>query len=1101
MKILPTLISDVHYIDPLPGLVGWLSWLVLLGIIVFLLWNWRGFNKSWNTRQGIIFVALALLVPIAGLFAGVRLSPGNALPLPWLPLEPVGPAVMVFAAVPWILAAGLLGPTPAAILASLSGLVLALWDTHNPFTPLEFALLAVLFSGAINQRFRTPLFQLLRHPIVAALALTLVYPLIYMIFTPVMVPGVVVSRLDYTLTHMWAATLAAAVGLLVGGLFAEVVMLIAPTMWGSQGLLIPSPTEKSLQTRFLYNMAPLALVLLLTLMAGDWIIAGNAARGMLRDRMTSTAMMSAESVPFYLQSGQTILEHLSKDSRLYTGSPEEQRALLEQAALSMPFFKQIYLLDVSGNSSTGYPEVAYAGPKAPVNEQMGVQNALNGMPFQFVTIPPGEDQTAAQVSFVKSVLDENQTVRGVLVGHSDLGVDPLMQPALENLKNMNGIDGQGFLVDSDGNIIFHPDSDMVMQAYSGPSSNEAQYYDDTAPDGTRRLVYYQPAKGASWAVVLTVPAHRAQQLALQIAVPLLGIILILSVLFVIVLRLGLRVVTGSLQTLSLEAGRISQGQLDHKLPVEGEDEVGRLRRAFEHMRTSLKARLDELNRLLVVSRGVASNLEMKEAVKPILESALAAGGCAARVVLSPSVVPDLDGGSVTPVSYSMGPAQDLYRDLDEQILALTRQQERLVLTNPSRPRLLSFAAGTPRPESLMAVALRHENLFFGSLWVAYDQPHQFSEEEVRFLVTLGSQAALAAANARLFRTAEIGRQRLAAILSSTPDPVLVTDQHDRLLLANPAAWQVLGLSTGSEGTPVEKVISQKQLLDLLRSTADEKQSLEVTLPGGKVYLATASSVLADGQRVGRVCALRDVTYLKELDALKSEFVSTVSHDLRSPLTLMRGYATMLEMVGELNEQQISYVRKIITGVESMSRLVNNLLDLGRIEAGIGLQLEMVPVQDIVDRVTNALQLQANQKRIQLTTEIIKDTAPLVEADQALLQQALHNLVENAIKFTRADGKVTVRVQSRADRMVFEVIDTGTGISPMDQPHLFEKFYRASQAGQKDQRGTGLGLAIVKSIAERHGGQVGVVSQLGKGSTFYLAIPLKQPKLENTKRAG
>lgn len=212
---------------------------------------------------------------------------------------------------------------------------------------------------------------------------------------------------------------------------------------------------------------------------------------------------------------------------------------------------------------------------------------------------------------------------------------------------------------------------------------------------------------------------------------------------------------------------------------------------------------------------------------------------------------------------------------------------------------------------------------------------------------------------------------------------------------------------------------------------------------------------------------------------------------------------MLEMVGELNEQQVSYVRKIITGVESMSRLVNNLLDLGRIEAGIGLQLEMVPVQDIIDRVINALQLQANQKRIQLTVEIVKGTAPLVEADQALLQQALHNLVENAIKFTRPDGKVMVRIQSRADRMVFEVIDTGTGISPMDQPHLFEKFYRVSQAVQKDQRGTGLGLAIVKSIAERHGGQVRVESQLGKGSIFYLAIPLRQPKPEpeSIKRAG
>jgi signal transduction histidine kinase len=996
MKILLTLISNYHYIDLPQGWVGWLIWLALLGVIGGLLWKWRGFNKSWNVRRGVIFLALALLVPLTSLFIGIRLPAGNALPLPWLPMEPVGPSVMVFAAIPWILAGGLLGPTPAAFLAALSGLLLAIWDTHNPFTALEFALLAVLFSGAINQRFRTPLFQLLRHPLIAVLALILVYPLVYLIFTPVMVPGVVVSRLDYTLTHMWAATLAAAVSLLVAGAFAEVVMLIAPVAWSTQGALIPSPTEKSLQTRFLYNMAPLALVLLLTLMAGDWIIAGNAARGMLHERMTSTAMMAAESVPFYLQSGQSVIQQLSEDQLLFTGTPEQRHNLLVQAVRRVPFFQQIYLLDSNGNPITGFPDVTYAGPQAPADEQMGIQAALSGEPFQYITIPPTGGQTTAQVSFIKSIVDENNVVRGVLVGHSGLGDSPLMQPALENLKNLTSIDGQGFLTDTEGNIIFHPDPEMVMQTYSGPTSKESQYYDDTAPDGTRRLVYFQPVNGAPWSIVLTVPAHQAQQLALQIAVPLLGIILILSLLFVMVLRLGLGVVTGSLQTLSLEAGRISQGQLDHKLPVEGEDEVGRLRRAFEHMRTSLKARLDELNRLLVVSRGVASNLEMKEAVKPILESALAAGGCSARVVLSPAVVPDLNDGSMAPVSYSMGPAQDLYRDLDKQILELTRQQERLILSNPSRPRLLNFSPGTPRPESLLAVALRHENLFYGSLWVAYDQPHQFSEEEVRFMVTLGSQAALAAANARLFRTAEIGRQRLAAILASTPDPVLVTDQNDRLLLANPAAWQVLGLSPGSEGTPIEKVISQKPLLDLLRSTGDVKQSLEVTLPSGAIFLATASSVLADGQQVGRVCSLRDVTYLKEVDALKSEFVSTVSHDLRSPLTLMRGYATMLEMVGELNEQQISYVRKIITGVESMSRLVNNLLDLGRIEAGIGLQLEMVPVQDIIDRVINALQLQANQKRILLTVEIVKETVPLVEADQALLQQALQNLVENAI---------------------------------------------------------------------------------------------------------
>jgi signal transduction histidine kinase len=200
----------------------------------------------------------------------------------------------------------------------------------------------------------------------------------------------------------------------------------------------------------------------------------------------------------------------------------------------------------------------------------------------------------------------------------------------------------------------------------------------------------------------------------------------------------------------------------------------------------------------------------------------------------------------------------------------------------------------------------------------------------------------------------------------------------------------------------------------------------------------------------------------------------------------------------LNDQQTGYVRKIVTGVETMSKLVNNLLDLGRIEAGVDLQLEMVPIQDVVDRVVGALQLQAAQKRIQLTTEMPPHTIPLVEADQSLLQQALHNLVDNAVKYTDSGGKVGLRVSARQDRMVFEVSDTGIGIAPVDLPRLFEKFFRAGQKEAIKRHGTGLGLAIVKSIAERHGGQVWVESQLGKGSSFFLSIPVRQPKREPKK---
>ena len=246
--------------------------------------------------------------------------------------------------------------------------------------------------------------------------------------------------------------------------------------------------------------------------------------------------------------------------------------------------------------------------------------------------------------------------------------------------------------------------------------------------------------------------------------------------------------------------------------------------------------------------------------------------------------------------------------------------------------------------------------------------------------------------------------------------------------------------------------------------------------------------------MGRVCVMRDITYFKQLDALKSEFVATVSHDLRSPLTLIRGYASMLEMVGELNDQQDSYVRKIIGGVDSMSRLVSNLLDLGRIEAGVGLQIEKISPKDVVERVVAALQAQAQQKRVNLLADIPQHTLPLVEADPALLVQALQNLVENSIKYTDQGGQVQIKVNLRQESIVFEVRENGIGIAPVDQARLFERFYRGAQQGARQQRGSGLGLAIVKSIAERHGGRVWAESQLGKGSAFYLELPI-----QNTRR--
>jgi PAS domain S-box-containing protein len=482
------------------------------------------------------------------------------------------------------------------------------------------------------------------------------------------------------------------------------------------------------------------------------------------------------------------------------------------------------------------------------------------------------------------------------------------------------------------------------------------------------------------------------------------------------------------------------------------------------------------------------NSFLEWALQPTLETVLASGASTVRVVM-PS---EAGSQEQPPLCFALGPARDMYAHLDKPLLALSRQHNHLELENLQLVRTLVIPAELPLPGSLKAAALYHEGHYYGVLWAAFDQPRLFSDAELDSLSNVAGNAALAVANAGLYRNAEVGRQRLSAILASTPDPVLVTDQDNNLILANPAAKSALGaLAASPEGQPTEQVISQQELRDLLMQVEGGKRSAEVLLPDGKVYYATASNVLADGHPVGRVCVLRDVTHFKELDALKSDFVSTASHDLRSPLTLMRGYATLLDTVGELNETQKKYVSKILDGVDGMTRLVNNLLDLGRIEAGVGLLLENVAAREIVDGAVETYQLHAGQKGIKLSAEMGADLPGFIEADRALLTQALYNLVENAIKYTPENGAVTLRVRTHPDGLQFEVTDTGIGIAPDDLPRLFEKFFRGHQREARAQRGSGLGLAIVRSIAEQHGGRAWVESIQGQGSTFFLLIPVSQ----------
>jgi two-component system phosphate regulon sensor histidine kinase PhoR len=275
-------------------------------------------------------------------------------------------------------------------------------------------------------------------------------------------------------------------------------------------------------------------------------------------------------------------------------------------------------------------------------------------------------------------------------------------------------------------------------------------------------------------------------------------------------------------------------------------------------------------------------------------------------------------------------------------------------------------------------------------------------------------------------------------------------------------------------------------------SAVQPRGLEFAGADGRRLQGVVRSVRsADGVGVWQVCVLQDVTSFRQLDELKSEFVHTVSHDLRRPLTMMEGLVHMIEMLGPLNPAQQEYARRIRLSAQQMNRLVKDLLDLGRVESGAEIHLVPVALPALIARVIEELKPEAAAGGVKIQTRL-PEVLPEMPADVSLLERALGNLIENAIRFNRPGGSVEVGVDQTADSAVVWVKDSGIGIAPADQPRVFEKFFRAVPRDDPERPAWGLGLAIVKSVAEWHRGRAWFESKLGQGSTFYLEIPRTPP---------
>jgi GAF domain-containing protein/signal transduction histidine kinase len=449
----------------------------------------------------------------------------------------------------------------------------------------------------------------------------------------------------------------------------------------------------------------------------------------------------------------------------------------------------------------------------------------------------------------------------------------------------------------------------------------------------------------------------------------------------------------------------------------------------------------------------------------------------------------------------------------------------------------------PDTKSELTVPLKLGDELLGVLDVQGDQVGGLTEDDMALLEGLGGQIAVAIANTRLFeqiqayaheleehkatleervrerteelaaalRHQEIEADKTRAIVEGIADGVMVFDVNHKVIMVNPAAEHMLNLPVPiilgrdmrdlmEETDEVFDREAAMTVLTVLSALVGSRERLEAGEPltqtrfqiGERTITASFTSVaLTDEGPFNTVAVFRDITREAEIDRMKSEFLSMAAHELRAPMTSIKGYSDMLllGLAGEHDRRQKQFLDTIKANVNRVMEMINEFSEISRLEAG-ALKLDVKPlhIDDLVSEVVLSLRPEIEAKEVNLTVEVPPDL-PEVWGDRSRIIQVLTNLVTNAYKYTLEGGEITITAQWVDDSVQMDVSDTGIGIAPQDLEKLFTRFFRADHPEVRRVAGTGLGLSITKSIVEMHGGHIWVESQLGEGSTFSFTLPL------------
>lgn len=334
------------------------------------------------------------------------------------------------------------------------------------------------------------------------------------------------------------------------------------------------------------------------------------------------------------------------------------------------------------------------------------------------------------------------------------------------------------------------------------------------------------------------------------------------------------------------------------------------------------------------------------------------------------------------------------------------------------------------------------------------------------------------------------QNKLEAILKSMDSGVIAVDKGHRVIMINPYAKKIFGINKDIIGQNLMNNIRDFEFDDIFDSTKEDSREMKILWPKERVLRIRTADIINEGEKIGTVAVVQDITDVRKLENIRSQFVANVSHELKTPLTSIKGFAETLKYVDDpINRKK--FLSIIEDEANRLTRLINDILTLSHIENNIEGKKYEFKVSDIVKDVYNLMKHTAEKKNIEII--IGEESSSILHGDSDRFKQMLINLVDNAIKYSDNNGKIVIRTKCENEDFFISVEDNGVGIPKEHLGRLFERFYRVDKARSRAQGGTGLGLAIVKYIVVGFNGTIQVESEVGKGSKFTVKIPIEKDK--------